>query len=85
MIDLSLLAQLYHLPFSVITYYNKDHPALQRFTEEMLNNSTLEGKMSMLLNSGTLSEAVATTLFSEGQLMMGSSANLTETGTLRTP
>ena len=69
------------LPLGVIGRYRPDHPILNGLDAETIEASSVEGTMSMLLNAGRFMDALIPMTHARNVPVMGSSANLTGTGT----
>lgn len=69
------------LPIGVVAPYNTEHPIIQKMSPRTLAESTVDGTLAMLVNGGPLQEHLCQ-LTTEAELpLLGSSANLTGTGT----
>lgn len=69
------------LPIGVVASYHPDHPIIKRIPQDLLKQSSMRGTMAMLVNGGKLQEELSR-LASDAELpLLGSSANLTGTGT----
>ncbi len=71
----------FDLPLGVISHYRPDHPVLRNLDMATLEASSVEGTMSLLLNAGTFVEELISITHAMNVPVMGSSANLTGTGT----
>ena len=58
-----------------------NHPMMKNLDTEVFERTTLGGTIAMLLNAGPLMDAMADLSFEAGQLVVGSSANLSLHGT----
>ncbi|SJZ38211.1 tRNA A37 threonylcarbamoyladenosine synthetase subunit TsaC/SUA5/YrdC [Enhydrobacter aerosaccus] len=70
----------YDLPFGAVAPYATDHPLLQRVAPELLQASTANGTIGMLLNAGRLYAELCRLSREAMQPIFGSSANLSGTG-----
>ena len=70
----------YALPLSVVVPYRVDHPFFGRLTARTRELSSRAGTIDMLLNAGTLHDAVATLSYARGVPVLGSSANQSLSG-----
>jgi tRNA A37 threonylcarbamoyladenosine synthetase subunit TsaC/SUA5/YrdC len=68
------------LPMGVVAPYRADHPFLKLFDPWVLGNATARGTLNILLNVGELRETIAELSFAEGVPCVGSSANVSMTG-----
>ena len=71
----------YNLPIGVIAPIRPDHPMIGRIDEGTLRQTSVEGTMAMILNNGRFQHELATLCLEEGVPLLGSSANITGTGT----
>lgn len=71
----------FDLPLGVISHYRPDHPILRNLDPETLEASSVAGTMSLLLNAGSFMKALIPITHGMNVPVMGSSANLTGTGT----
>lgn len=71
----------YGLPVGVLGPYNPEHPLIAAMPESLRNTTTAHGKLSTLVSAGTFLEAFSKAARAEGVAVVGSSANLTGTGT----
>ncbi|CAG7929000.1 unnamed protein product [Penicillium olsonii] len=69
-----------NLPLGVVAPYHFDHPIIQRIPSDVLEKGVMNGTLAMLMNAGELAEEVSLLASKEGHLVMGSSANITGTG-----
>ncbi|MGV9800857.1 L-threonylcarbamoyladenylate synthase [Mycobacterium sp. NPDC003449] len=69
------------LPLCVVGPYDASHPVVAAIESETLKASTVGGTLAMLVNGGALQEAVVRIAHGAGVPLLGSSANLTGTGT----
>lgn len=70
----------YNLPLGVIAPCNTDHPLLRKVDPELLEASTANGTIAMLLNAGPVYAELTRLSREEVQPLFGSSANLSGTG-----
>ncbi|MBL4795950.1 MAG: Sua5/YciO/YrdC/YwlC family protein [Oleispira sp.] len=75
------ITQDFDLPVAVIAPYREDHPLIRGLDEEMLKTSTALGNVCMLLNAGSFLGELAKLSLEASHPILGSSANLTGTGT----
>jgi tRNA A37 threonylcarbamoyladenosine synthetase subunit TsaC/SUA5/YrdC len=68
------------LPFSIVAPYRPDHPVVKSLGSFALANSTKAGTMDMLLNAGPLHDEIARLARENAFALVGSSANLSLTG-----
>ncbi|KAL1998568.1 hypothetical protein VTN02DRAFT_5959 [Thermoascus thermophilus] len=76
-----LLAVDLDLPLGVVAPFREDHPIVQRLGREILQQSSVDGTLAMLVNGGPLQEELSRLATAAGLPLMGSSANLTGEGT----
>ncbi len=69
------------LPVGVVAPYRPDHPIIQKIPQDLLDQSSMDGTMAMLVNGGKLQEELSKLATNAGLPLLGSSANLTGTGT----
>ncbi len=69
------------LPMGVIAPYRDDHPLIRALDPSVLPSSTVNGTLSILVNGGPLIDALTERTAADDLPVMGSSANLTGTGT----
>lgn len=69
------------LPLGVVASYHVDHPMIKMLSPATLQQSSIEGTLAMLVNGGQLQDEISRLVMQEGIPLLGSSANLTETGT----
>jgi len=70
----------YKLPLSVVVPYKVDHPHFGGLTPRARSISSRAGTIDMLLNAGTLHDAIAQRSFARRLPVLGSSANMSLTG-----
>ncbi len=70
----------YGLPLGAIAPARLDHPALAGLDADVLDQTTDNGTVAMLLNAGPMLDALARIGFADGQLIIGSSANISLRG-----
>jgi len=75
------ITQGYDLPMGTVAPADLDHPMMKNLDTEVFERTTLGGTIAMLLNAGPLMDAMADLSFEAGQLVVGSSANLSLHGT----
>ena len=71
----------YDLPLGVVAQYRPDHPMIRNIDPATLRASTVEGTISILINSGRFQDELIAITQQTDLPVMGSSANLTGTGT----
>ena len=71
----------YDLPMGTVAPACLHHPMLKTLDPDVLSRTTLGGTLAMLLNAGPLMDTMAQLSFEAGQLVVGSSANLSLKGT----
>lgn len=71
----------FDLPLGVISHFRRDHPILRDLDMATIEASSVEGTMSLLLNAGSFMKALIPITHAMNMPVMGSSANLTGTGT----
>jgi tRNA A37 threonylcarbamoyladenosine synthetase subunit TsaC/SUA5/YrdC len=75
------ITQGYDLPMGTVAPADLNHPMMKNLDAEVFERTTLGGTIAMLLNAGPLMDAMAELSFEAGQLVVGSSANLSLHGT----
>ena len=75
------ITQGYDLPMGTVAPADLNHPMMKNLDTEVFERTTLGGTIAMLLNAGPLMDAMAELSFEAGQLVVGSSANLSLHGT----
>jgi tRNA A37 threonylcarbamoyladenosine synthetase subunit TsaC/SUA5/YrdC len=75
------ITQGYNLPMGTVAPADLNHPMMKNLDTEVFERTTLGGTIAMLLNAGPLMDAMADLSFEAGQLVVGSSANLSLHGT----
>ena len=68
------------LPMGTVAPGRLDHPALASLDEDVLDQTTDEGTIAMLLNAGPLLDELARIAFADNRLVIGSSANVSLRG-----
>lgn len=68
------------LPMGTVAPAHLDHPALAALDRDVLDQTTDEGTIAMLLNAGPLLDALARIAFADNRLVIGSSANVSLRG-----
>lgn len=68
------------LPLSVIAPFDADHPFLAHLDPFVLNNANKDGTLNLLINAGKLRNRVAELSWSAMSPLVGSSANVSLTG-----
>jgi tRNA A37 threonylcarbamoyladenosine synthetase subunit TsaC/SUA5/YrdC len=74
------LVEKHNLPFSIVAEYRHDHPLLRRVEPFVLENSTKNGTLDILMNAGALHNEIARMSAERGRPVFGSSANRSLTG-----
>lgn len=69
------------LPLAVVGPYDATHPVVAAVEPETLAASTVGDTLAMLVNGGSLQDSVVQIAHANGTPLLGSSANLTGTGT----
>ena len=69
-----------NLPMGTVAPGRLDHPALASLDEDVLDQTTDEGTIAMLLNAGPLLDELARIAFADDRLVIGSSANISLKG-----
>jgi tRNA A37 threonylcarbamoyladenosine synthetase subunit TsaC/SUA5/YrdC len=75
---------IHKLPLSVVAPYRRDHAYLQRLDEFVRRQSTRDGTLNLLLNAGALRTRLADLCWAAVQPMVGTSANVSMTGSCYT-
>ncbi len=75
------ITQGYDLPMGTVAPADLDHPFLRSVDPAVLERTTLNGTVAMLLNAGPLMTAMAELSFEANAPVIGSSANLSLQGT----
>ena len=70
----------HNLPFSVVAPFDTSHPLLNNVSPYVLNTSSKDGTIDMLLNAGRFHDALANLSFKNKKPTFGSSANISLTG-----
>ncbi len=74
----------HNLPVSVVAPLRQDHAYVQRLDEFVRRQSTLDGTLNLLLNAGALRTELARLCWEYRQPMVGTSANVSMTGSCYT-
>lgn len=74
------ITQDHGLPLAVIAEYRSDHPLLRRMDPFVLERATHDGTLNMLLNAGELRTRIAELSIERGVPLVGTSANVSLTG-----
>ncbi len=69
-----------NLPMGTVAPGRLDHPALASLDGDVLDQTTDEGTIAMLLNAGPLLDELARIAFADNRLVIGSSANISLRG-----
>ena len=75
-----MITEGYDLPMGTVGPADLSHPMLKSLEPEVLERTSKEGTIAMLLNAGPLLDAMAQLSFEAGRLVIGSSANLSLQG-----
>lgn len=75
------ITQDYDLPMGTVAPADLDHPMLRNVDAAVLERTTLDGTLAMLLNAGPLMDKMAQLSFEASTPVIGSSANLSLQGT----
>lgn len=70
----------YDLPLGAVAPARLDHPTLAGLDRDVLDQTTDQGTVAMLLNAGKMLDALARIGFADGRLIIGSSANVSLQG-----
>jgi tRNA A37 threonylcarbamoyladenosine synthetase subunit TsaC/SUA5/YrdC len=76
----SAITEAYDLPLGTVARARLEHPALAGLRRDVLDQTTHEGTIAMLMNAGPLLDTLARIAFAENRLVIGSSANLSLRG-----
>ena len=76
------LTQTFGLTLGVISRFNEQHPMIKNIDERTMEAATNGETMAMLINAGTLVDEVIKLTSAENMPVLGSSANLSGTGSL---
>ena len=68
------------LPMGTVAPGRLEHPALATLAADVLDQTTDEGSIAMLLNAGPLLDELARIAFADNRLVIGSSANISLRG-----
>ncbi|OJJ35902.1 hypothetical protein ASPWEDRAFT_41136 [Aspergillus wentii DTO 134E9] len=75
-----VLTQDLDMGLGIVAPYKPDHPVLQTFSPQTLANVSKNGTIAMFVGGGSLLREICRLNYEAGQLMVGSSANLTGSG-----
>lgn len=75
-----VLVERYGLPFSIVAEYRRDHPLLRQVEPFVLENSTKNATLDILMNAGAFHNEIARVSAERGRPVFGSSANRSLTG-----
>jgi hypothetical protein len=70
----------HNLPLSVIAPFRADHPFLRNLDPFVLEHANMDGTLNLLLNAGALRTAIADISWRERMPLVGTSANVSMTG-----
>jgi tRNA A37 threonylcarbamoyladenosine synthetase subunit TsaC/SUA5/YrdC len=70
----------YGLPLGVVAPARLDHPTLAGLDPDVLDQTTDDGTVALLLNAGPMLDTLARIGFADGRLIIGSSANISLRG-----
>ena len=76
----SAITEDYDLPIGAAAKAHLGHPALANLREDILDQTTFDGTIAMLLNAGPLMDNIARIAFADDRLVIGSSANVSLQG-----
>jgi tRNA A37 threonylcarbamoyladenosine synthetase subunit TsaC/SUA5/YrdC len=76
----SAIIDAYDLPLGTVARARLDHPALAALRKDVLDQTTFEGTIAMLMNAGPLMDSLARLAFADNRLVIGSSANVSLRG-----
>ena len=76
-----MITENYDLPIGTVGPANLNHPMLQNLDENVLERTTLDGNIAMLMNAGSLLDIMGQLSFESNVPVIGSSANLSLKGT----
>lgn len=76
-----LITDGYDLPMGTVGPADLSHPMIKGLEPEVLDRTTKDGTIAMLMNAGPLLDAIGQLSFEAGKLLIGSSANLSLQGT----
>ncbi len=74
------ITEHHDLPLGAVAPARLDHPALAGLDADVLDQTTDQGTVAMLLNAGPMLDTLARIGFCDGRLIIGSSANLSLQG-----
>jgi tRNA A37 threonylcarbamoyladenosine synthetase subunit TsaC/SUA5/YrdC len=74
------LVERHNLPFSIVAEYQRNHPLLRQVEPFVLENSTKNGTLDILMNAGALHNEIARLSAERQRPVFGSSANRSLTG-----
>ncbi|RAL02826.1 L-threonylcarbamoyladenylate synthase [Aspergillus ibericus CBS 121593] len=75
-----VLTEDFDMGLGIVAPYDPDHPILAKFTPHTLSNAVKDGKIAMFVGGGSLLREICRLNYEAGQVMVGSSANLTGRG-----
>ena len=75
-----VITEDYSLPLGAVAPAQLGHPALSGLDTDVLDQTTDNGTIAMLLNAGPMLDTLARIGFEDGRLIIGSSANLSLQG-----
>ncbi|KIW10570.1 hypothetical protein PV08_11534 [Exophiala spinifera] len=75
------LTQDFDLPLAVIAKYDTSNPMFKDLDPSTLEALTVDGTLAMLINAGSLQDEIANLMMEAKLPLLGSSANLSGTGT----
>jgi tRNA A37 threonylcarbamoyladenosine synthetase subunit TsaC/SUA5/YrdC len=76
----SAITDAYGLPLGTVARARLEHPALAGLRKDVLDQTTFEGTIAMLMNAGPLLDSLARIAFADNCLVIGSSANVSLRG-----
>ncbi|KAI1391659.1 uncharacterized protein F4822DRAFT_397405 [Hypoxylon trugodes] len=75
------LSQDLDIPVGVIARYRRDHPVVKNIDPVTMEACDVNGSLSLLVNAGAFQDALTSLTFAEHIPLLGSSANVSGTGT----
>ena len=76
----SAVTETYGLPMGTVAPGRMEHPALAGLDPDVLDQTTEDGTIAMLLNAGPILDTLARIAFADNRLVIGSSANISLRG-----
>ena len=78
---LDAITKSYDLPLGAIAPFQREHPIFRLLDDDMMERSTKDGTLLMLLNAGPFHAAITRHSHSDKVALFGSSANVSMSGT----